>query len=211
MTLHTNRELYLKTYDATSIDEISLAYKNWAPFYDEQMDELGWQAPEQVAHLLASVFSKNDRESAQILDVGAGTGLVGVALKKLGFKNVDAMDISIHMLEAAKARKVYNNITLGNAEHLSKEVNIIYDAVICVGALNFGHIAPEALLEFCAVVKPQGFISFSTREDYFQLKTKAVQEHLVSIHKWKLMTHIKRDNAISDMGHRHWLYQKIDL
>lgn len=202
-------ELYLDTYKSTTDDEIIQAYKAWAPHYDEQMRELCWKAPDQIALLLADVFSMDLRKTVHVLDVGAGTGLVGLALASLGFGSIDAFDISSEMLKSAEARQVYKDIYVGNAQVLSQRLTDTYDAVVCVGALNFGHIAPSALNEFLAVTRPYGFICFSTREDYFQQSSKIVQEQLTSTKKWELIVEKVRKSSISDMHHRHWLYRKL--
>ena len=49
-------------------------------------------------------------KNARILDVGAGTGLVGEYLKKRGFCNLDALEPSLGMLEVAKTKNVYKNL-----------------------------------------------------------------------------------------------------
>ena len=42
--------------------------------------------------------------TVSILDVAAGTGLVGVELVKVGFKNIVALDYSQEMLDLAKEK-----------------------------------------------------------------------------------------------------------
>jgi len=52
------------------------------------------------------------REQLTILDVAAGTGLVGEELKKAGFKvdNVTALDFSPEMLEVSRKKGVYGKL-----------------------------------------------------------------------------------------------------
>lgn len=85
----------------------------------------------------------------------------------------------------------------------------VRDAVVCVVALNFGHIAPHSLIEFINATKPLGYICFSTREDYFQSSSKLVQIELENNNKWRLVNSIIRDSSIKDMPHRHWQYQVL--
>jgi SAM-dependent methyltransferase len=133
-----------------------------------------------------------------------------VALQELGFAHIDAFDISLEMLERAKARNVYGEAICGSAAELSKQVSTLYDAVVCVGALNFGHIAPESLTEFVNVTKPNGYVCFSTREDYYTSASRSVQERLESEDRWRLVECRIRTQSIRDMKHLHWLYQVLE-
>nr|KAG5695251.1 hypothetical protein BaRGS_008079 [Batillaria attramentaria] len=71
---------------------------------------LGHTGPIKTAEAVGQLFSDpKQRETVRILDVGAGTGKVGVELHKLGFRNMDALDASPRMLEVSKSRGVYSN------------------------------------------------------------------------------------------------------
>lgn len=204
-----SHELYKKSYTCTTASEVAAVYDEWAEGYDAQMQELGWQAPEQIANMLAQRISLEQRSSMTVLDVGAGTGLVGMALARLGFENIDAFDLSSEMLNVAKERCVYKKLICGRADELCKHLEQPYDAVVCVGALNFGHIAPEALSEIVKATKPGGLIAFSTRQDFFELASQSVQRRLEDEGLWRLVERKVRETSIRDRVHLHWLFQRI--
>jgi ubiquinone/menaquinone biosynthesis C-methylase UbiE len=52
--------------------------------------------------LVQSLVELNVPKNAHILDVCAGTGEVGVYLRKFGFNNIDALDGCIEMLNVAR-------------------------------------------------------------------------------------------------------------
>ena len=56
---------------------------------------------------IRKVFPAENKSRIRIIDAGAGTGLVGEALAKLGYTNMDALDISQEMLDEAEKKKVY--------------------------------------------------------------------------------------------------------
>lgn len=203
-TAAERQRLYEATYESKSEDDIRLAYRRWAPTYEMHIVDQGWQAPELCVGLLAAHLPNRD---AAVLDVGAGTGLVGKALRDLGFARVDAFDLSPEMLEQARAKQVYRRLHLGNAERLDGIKDASYDAVICVGALNFGHIAPVAYEAFIRVTAPDGLIAFTTREDYFQQASRAAQDALTAAGQWRLVEAREVTNAVKDMPHRHFCYQ----
>merc|ERR1712020_850034 len=69
-----------------------------------------------IAKILSEYFPTNkDRANARVLDLAAGTGLVGKDLHKIGFTNMDAVgtcnyyirNFSESMLVELRAKKVY--------------------------------------------------------------------------------------------------------
>ena len=78
-------------------------YRDWAETYDATMLEgLRYRSPALVAALLGEHLP--DR-TAQVLDVGCGTGLAGQSLAELGFELIDGMDISPEMMQVAARRR----------------------------------------------------------------------------------------------------------
>ena len=88
-------------YGATSPEELSAAYDQWADSYDSDMAEVGYRHPAVALGLLARYLPTG---SAPILDAGAGTGLVGELLGTLGYPEIDALDASPGMLEIARSK-----------------------------------------------------------------------------------------------------------
>jgi predicted TPR repeat methyltransferase len=85
-------------------------YDDWSQDYDEHLKfEPGYIAPGVAAAELAQHLQQRDLE---IIDFGCGTGLVGEALRELGFVHVDGADISTGMLDQASARQVYRNLLM---------------------------------------------------------------------------------------------------
>ena len=55
--------------DKTPADMLNV-YKGWAQTYDQQMAEIGWKTPKNVAEVLVNVV--NPPKNVRILDVAAG-------------------------------------------------------------------------------------------------------------------------------------------
>ena len=52
-------------------------------------------------------YLNKPKDEVKIIDCGAGTGLCGVELHKLGYTNLCALDISPEMLNEARKKNVY--------------------------------------------------------------------------------------------------------
>jgi SAM-dependent methyltransferase len=151
-------------YSSKNLNELQERYDQWASDYDADLEkDFGWSAPA----LAAGVFEQYVPTSARVLDAGAGTGLVGVALKEKGYGSIVAMDLSEGMLAEARKTGAYESCdrmvmgeTLGYATDS-------FDAVISVGVFTVGHVPPSGLDDLVRVVKPGGHIVYSLRPDVY--------------------------------------------
>ena len=69
----------------------------------------GYHDPLRCAELTKEIFGES-APTANILDMGCGTGLVGQYLKERGFLHVLGLDASPGMLEKAKEKDSYENL-----------------------------------------------------------------------------------------------------
>jgi predicted TPR repeat methyltransferase len=104
-------------------------YAEWAETYDNTMvSGLGYVLPAVFADRFAAVVPWRD---GLALDVGCGTGLVGVELSKHGFPRLDGLDLSEAMMAQAERRGVYRRLAIADLT-LTLDLNdCSYDAVVC--------------------------------------------------------------------------------
>ena len=99
-----------KVYTARSLDDLSEGYAEWAAEYDRDVMTWGYQVPAMVSAMAARHLPAG---SGPLLDVGAGTGIVGELLAALGFSQIDALDMSEDMLALARGRGCYAEVRQG--------------------------------------------------------------------------------------------------
>ncbi|XP_060701490.1 methyltransferase-like protein 27 isoform X1 [Hemiscyllium ocellatum] len=141
-------------------------YDSWAQDYEQHMNVMEYQAPRFSVETLDAVYV-GDRDSALVLDVPCGTGLVAETLQKLGFKHFHGIEGSKQMLKIAESKGLYQRLThhMVTADHPLPAQTDSYDLVMIVGGLAQQHLPWEILPEMLRVTKSDGFICFTLRAE----------------------------------------------
>jgi predicted TPR repeat methyltransferase len=159
-------EKWVDTYEAKTPDELAEAYRCWAREYDRDTCEgMGYVGPGVAARLLDRYL---DSAEAKILDAGCGTGLVGQAMRHMGYRRIEAMDYCRDMLDVAEEKRVYENVFRAD---MNRELTIsdnAYDATICVGTFTYAHVGPDAFDELVRITRPGGYVCFTVRDGAYQ-------------------------------------------
>ena len=155
-----------RAYRLAGVDDNRRLYADWAQSYDEDFAEnLRYVLPAAVARAFAEAGGVGP-----VLDLGAGTGLLGVALAGLGVGPVDATDLSPEMLRMAEAKGVYRRCFEGNLLERLPVADGTYAGAVSSGTFTHGHVGPEALDEVLRVVVPGGWIVLSVNEKHWKSK-----------------------------------------
>ncbi len=137
-------------YDERSDD----VYDAWSDDYEADLVEgYGYVAPAVASEALLSVLADRD---AEIIDYGCGTGLVGEELARRGFSTVDGADLSTGMLEIAATKGAYRKLITADLTAALDIGDAAYEALICVGVMGGGHMAPEHLPELMRTIRSGG-------------------------------------------------------
>ena len=143
--------------DLKTTEEARDLYDDWAAGYESDLvDGCGYRSPAIAAKAFADRVP--DR-SCRLIDLGCGTGLVGVELAAHGYTRMDGLDISSGMLEEARRKGVYENLFEGDLTAVGGVTGIAegtYDAMLCISSFASGHVGPEHLEGLIRTVKPDG-------------------------------------------------------
>jgi len=106
--------------------------------------------------------------NVKILDLAAGTGLLGSEIGKHGYEFVDALDASLGMLGQARKETIYRDYIVAMVDGLgSIPVNDeTYDVVMSSNGFAPGQIYPTALPEILRVMRPGGYLIWTMREGF---------------------------------------------
>lgn len=147
-------------------DSSETIYDDWSENYDKDLtDEWGYIAPQLSVSALVEICS--DRSST-IIDLGCGTGLVGVQLQKAGYMTFDGTDISQGMLDQAMEKGIYRNLVKSDLTQQMPFPSDAYDAALCIGSMGAGHVDASHIPEMLKVIKPGGVLIIHTNETYYK-------------------------------------------
>ena len=162
-TNDTNRHNGLSSMSRDSKD-VAQYYDNWAVDYDETLTKWQYDAPGRVAEMLRMDLAPE----AVILDAGCGTGLSGRALRAVGFKTIDGIDVSNRSLQIARSLGIYRALQEMDMQKTPLPISDEqYDGLVCVGVLTHLPDSDGALRDFNRVVKPGGVVVLTQRSDLF--------------------------------------------
>ncbi|XP_078000962.1 methyltransferase-like protein 27 isoform X2 [Glandiceps talaboti] len=137
--------------------EVKTFYDKWSEEFDKDLESLRWNAPRYAAEGLSKLMTNKD---ARILDCAAGTGLVGQELHRLGYKDIDALDMSQAILDQAQEKGIYKKLICAKigSEPIEGVNEDSYDAIVCSGAFLDNHLDDSCLTEWVKIVRRDGLI-----------------------------------------------------
>jgi predicted TPR repeat methyltransferase len=113
--------------------------------YDSRMlGPLGYQAP-RLLRELADLVLPPEARGLRLLDLGCGTGLSGAAFRDLAQGGrLDGVDLSPRMIEAARARGIYDALTVADIEAMLAADGAAYDRAASSSSPSNGMLAPAS-------------------------------------------------------------------
>lgn len=138
-------------YALESPEDSRRLYARWADTYDSGfVQPLDYRYPERVATVFVEVAGGLD---GPILDVGCGTGLVGLTLAGAAEGNVhiDGIDISAAMIDRAARRQradgspVYHRLVEADLTQPIDLPDGTYAGLVSAGTFTHGHLGPGDL------------------------------------------------------------------
>lgn len=132
-------------------------------------------SPEKVAAILKSAIDQSDEEFTElrVLDLGAGNGLMGEALKKYGVARMVGVDIIEQAQKATERDRpyLYDDYYVTDFCSLSERERgelrtWSLNCLTTVAALGFGDIPPKAFIEAFNIIQSEGWVAFNIKETF---------------------------------------------
>lgn len=159
----------LRFHDYSRIYDIPGLYEQ--VFYDR----LKCNSPVKVTEILKSAIDQSFENFSElrVLDLGAGNGLMGEALKKYGVSRMVGVDIIPEAKMAMERDRphLYDSYYIVDFCNLDSDEKEEFNSwslncLTTVAALGFGDIPPKAFMEAFNVIQPQGWVGFNIKETF---------------------------------------------
>lgn len=182
-------------HDSKTVEDTKRVYGEWAETYEETMTTHGYRSPWIVASMLTVRLSD---KSTRVLDVGCGTGMTGASLARLGFTDIDGLDVSPAMLDRARAKSVYKNLVTADLLQTVDIADGAYGAAVSVGTFTFGHVGPSRITEIIRIIRPRGLFILTVRAEawdehgYDEYLNTLVEKGLITILDDQVQSHFDK-------------------
>ena len=162
-------------YALETPDDNRKLYADWAQTYDATFAQaMDYRMPQIIADIYA------EDPVGPVLDVGAGTGLVGQNMPQGAA--VDALDISAEMLAVAMGRGVYRKALQCDLTQPLSIKDGAYKAIVSAGTFTHGHVGPEALEELMRIAQSGARFVIGINAAHFEARGFAAKFAMLEPH-----------------------------
>lgn len=175
---------------------------------------MGYRYPETLVDTFVGL--KLDK-NVKIIDVACGAGNVPYILKDHGYTNVDGLDPSQGLLDAADKKGLYKKTICCyvTPDEKTPVEDGTYDVMLCSAGMFPGSIVPQAFKELMRIVKSGGILAWNIADgyegfnDFFLSYDKIIQEH-ISKGDWEEVMPVKKEANMlfDDAGYTHVMRKK---
>jgi len=173
--VHVSKKRKISVDDAyaveTPADNVRL-YADWAGTYDADfVASKGYVYHQRVAEILVR---QRSQINGAVLDIGCGTGAVGVCLRDEGIEVVDGIDISPQMLAECGKKKTrdkmpaYRNLIKADLTKTLDIPNSQYAGLVSAGTFTHGHLGPGALVELWRIAAPGALCAIGINSKHYE-------------------------------------------
>lgn len=138
-------------------------------------DRLKCQSPSKVASILKSAVEKSGDQctTLRVLDLGAGNGIMGEELRRIGVARLLGADIIPEAAEACMRDRpgLYDDYYVVDFADIDEDTeeeleSWTLDCLTTVAALGFGDIPARAFVNAFNLIRPDGWVAFNIKQTF---------------------------------------------
>jgi predicted TPR repeat methyltransferase len=154
--------------EAYSYDETNMLkdYYNNAIGYNQFLDETNYVLHKNVAEIVDAQWAD---VIGNVLDIGSGTGKLGLEISKIRPKVfIDGVDFSELLTEEAKKLDAYNAFFNLNIKDDLSVISQKYDLLVSSGAFSPKHLNADDLIRLISLLNAGGRVFISIKKNLFE-------------------------------------------
>lgn len=166
---HDTARHILSTIEQSNPERAPAAYVQrlfdyYAPRFDQHLvEKLCYEIPTLLGRAISERLGLDQRK-LDVLDLGCGTGLFGITIKKHS-KHLAGVDLSQKMLAKAQERQIYDHLVAGDlTDFLASAKAGSFDLIAACDVFVYIGKLTEIFEQVERVLRPGGVFAFSTEE-----------------------------------------------
>lgn len=194
------KQFLTEAYDLENSAQTKNLYKEWAETYDAEISANGYASPLRTANALVKCGAALD---AATLDIGCGTGVSGLFLKRAGFSDIHGSDFSPQMLTLAEEKAIYKKIYHADLNDPFSFIDTPFTTITAIGVLAPGHAQPDIIATVINLLPQGGMFGFSMNDHtldnpgYESEITRLVKKRCIRIRWYDYGEHLPNINLNS--------------
>lgn len=166
-----------KIYQRSSAQYIKKTFDEFADSFEDTLLQLDYCVPQLIATKIKENISHFNDKKLSILDIGCGTGLCGIELKKIFPESkINGVDLSSKMLGVAEQKNIYKSLFCADIESFLSSSEKQYNLMVAADVFTyFGDLEKVIKGVFLSLEKDGMFVfSISAIND----ENSSWQQHL---------------------------------
>ncbi|MBR3501484.1 MAG: tetratricopeptide repeat protein [Alphaproteobacteria bacterium] len=157
-----------KALDNSSPEFIKAIFDAFATGFDTTLQSLDYQAPQLIDKALSKILKPTLFNKYHIMDLGCGTGLCGVYLKKYAsYKGLIGVDLSEKMLAEAEKKNVYAKLICDDICHYLETSSYLFQVITASDVLTYFGDLTKVFVRTSKSLTPGGVFVFTVTENDF--------------------------------------------
>jgi predicted TPR repeat methyltransferase len=144
---------------------VSTIFDGYAPRFEAHLIALGYRIPGVIrTALIEHIDRTGNRPIGPVLDLGCGTGLLGLVLADLPIGPLTGVDLSPRMLAQARSKGLYANLQQADLENFLAEDTTAWKLILAADVLCYFGELGNVLQAIFNRLAPGGLLLLSTEE-----------------------------------------------
>ncbi len=149
-------------YQRSSSQYIQKTFDEFADSFEDTLAQLNYCVPKLIAEIIKENILQLKFKNISILDIGCGTGLCGIELKKMFHKGeIEGVDLSKQMLEKAMQKNIYKSLYCADIESFLFALKKHYDLIVAADVFTYFGDLEKVIRGVFLSLEKDGFFVFS--------------------------------------------------